>query len=83
MNNRNHKTGIPSGSTKILRPPAAADYLQVSQSTMAKWRMTGLGPEFIKMGRAVAYELDALDRFVAKCRRASTSATSAPADEAA
>lgn len=49
----------------ILRPRKAGEYLGgVSTSTLAKWRMSGKGPEFVRLGPAmVAYRQSALDRF--------------------
>lgn len=51
----------------ILRPRQAGEYLGgVSTSTLAKWRMSAKGPEFIRLGPAlVAYRRSALDRFAA------------------
>jgi hypothetical protein len=33
----------------------AARFLSVSQRTLQAWRVAGLGPPFIKMGRAIRY----------------------------
>ena len=52
---------------------AAAQYVDLSPSTMAKLRCAGGGPEYIKLGRAVRYERAALDRWVASHRVKSTS----------
>ena len=54
---------------RLLRTPAAARYLQErygvgNAKTLAKKRVTGLDcPEFIKIGRAVVYDVDALDNW--------------------
>jgi len=47
-----------------LTTPEAADYLGLAVSTLNKWRCHGGGPEFLKLGRAVRYRKDDLDRFV-------------------
>ena len=52
---------------------AAARYVNLSPSTLAKLRCAGGGPEYIKLGRAVRYERAALDRWVASRRVRSTS----------
>lgn len=57
----------------IMRAPAAAAYLQLSTSTLAKWRLRGCGPPFSKLGRAVVYSTNDLDEFLASRRRFSTS----------
>ena len=32
-----------------------ADYLQLSRSTVQKWRMQGIGPPYVKLGKSVRY----------------------------
>lgn len=44
-----------------LRAHAAAAYLGISPSTLAKLRCTGQGPSFTKLGRVVVYERSDLD----------------------
>lgn len=57
-----------------LGPPAAADYTGSSVSTLAKLRMTGDGPAYIKLGpRKIVYDPDDLDRWLTSRRRTSTS----------
>ncbi len=51
----------------------AAAFLQVSPSWLAKARITGDGPRFIKMGRSVRYSLQALEEFKRTNARGSTS----------
>ena len=58
----------------ILRPPEAAQYLGLSESTLAKQRLRGDGPRFVKLGsRAVGYSLQELDAYLVACTRSSTS----------
>lgn len=52
---------------------AAARYVDLSPSTLAKLRCAGGGPEYIKLGRAVRYERAALDRWVETHRVKTTS----------
>jgi predicted DNA-binding transcriptional regulator AlpA len=40
---------------EILKPNEAALHLQLSPSTLAKMRLAGTGPRYIKAGRAVRY----------------------------
>ena len=42
----------------------AAAYLGMAASTLNKWRCDGDGPHFLKLGRAVRYRQDDLDRFL-------------------
>lgn len=58
----------------LLRPEDAAKILNVSISWLAKSRMTGTGPEFVKIGRAVRYPKSTLQKFIEARTRASTAA---------
>ena len=58
----------------LLTPAAVADRLNLSTSTLAKWRVYGRGPSFIRLESAVRYPEDALADWIAsQPRRASTS----------
>ena len=56
-----------------LRPPAAARYLGISSSTLAKWRLRGFGPKWAKLSRAVVYDRATLEEFARSNLRSSTS----------
>jgi predicted DNA-binding transcriptional regulator AlpA len=59
---------------RVFRTPAAAQYLGLTASTLEKMRLTGSGPQFVRLGtRAVGYTVDDLDAFIEAGRRASTS----------
>jgi predicted DNA-binding transcriptional regulator AlpA len=67
----------------LLRPPRAAAYVGLSVSTLAKQRLRGDGPKFIRLSpRAIGYRQADLDEWLADKRFGSTSeygsATSAP-----
>ncbi len=48
----------------------AADYLKMSQSYLAHLRVSGSGPDYVKLGRAVRYSRESLDRWLnSKTRR--------------
>ena len=57
----------------LLTTKEAALFLKVSPSWLAKARITGDGPRFIKMGRSVRYSLQALEEFKRAHARGSTS----------
>jgi len=59
-------------STK-LRPPAAADYTGTRPQHLAKLRVYGGGPRFIKIGKKILYDCDDLDAWLNKNKHASTS----------
>jgi hypothetical protein len=60
---------------RYMRTPAAADYIESTQSTMEKWRVFGTGPPYCKSGRSVIYDREDLDAWLSARRRTSTSDT--------
>lgn len=55
-----------------LRTAQAAARLGLQPSTLEKWRSTGGGPLFVKLGRAVRYRMADLDVFATERLRAHT-----------
>jgi len=49
---------------KYLTPREAALYLRTSPSTLAKRRLQGNGPTFVRIGRAVRYRQSDLDAWM-------------------
>ncbi|KAF2988778.1 hypothetical protein MJC1_04146 [Methylocystis sp. MJC1] len=59
---------------RLLSPLETAHILGVSVSTLAKWRMTGLdGPNFVKLGSRVKYDLTTVEAWIRTRARTSTS----------
>ena len=57
-----------------LRVPQAADYLGLSTSTLAKMRLRGDGPRYLKAGRRIViYDVHDLEEWLGARRRHSTS----------
>jgi len=57
-----------------LRAPEAAEYLGLSASTLAKMRLRGDGPPFLKAGRRIVlYDRSDLEAWLDTRRRHSTS----------
>jgi len=68
--------GAPAKTNEIdplLHPAQVAKVLGVSLSWLAKSRMTGTGPRFVKIGRAVRYALSAVLEYIKSRQRNSTS----------
>ncbi len=65
-------------SPTYVRTRQAARYLSLSHRTLEKLRVTGGGPDYFKMGRAVSYAISDLDAWLAKNRRSSTSLGALP-----
>jgi predicted DNA-binding transcriptional regulator AlpA len=57
----------------LLTPKDAAKLLKVSLSWLAKARMSGEGPAFIRVGRSIRYAESALVQWVKSRQRLSTS----------
>ena len=58
---------------RLWRPKEAAEYLGLSEATLAKKRSCGGGPPYRKLGRAVRYSPDDLRRWTDERMRGSTS----------
>ncbi|BCG91414.1 helix-turn-helix transcriptional regulator [Mesorhizobium sp. 131-2-1] len=63
----------PAEVRRMLRTDGAALRVGLSVSTLEKLRLTGDGPEYIKLGRAVVYKPEDLDAWIDGNRRKSTS----------
>jgi predicted DNA-binding transcriptional regulator AlpA len=57
----------------LLHPHDAAKILNVSMSWLAKARLSGEGPRFVKIGRAVRYLESSLREYIKGRTRGSTS----------
>lgn len=57
----------------LLHPKEAAKLLNVSLSWLAKSRLSGTGPRFVKIGRAVRYLESSLREYIKGRTRGSTS----------
>ncbi|MDH3664216.1 MAG: helix-turn-helix domain-containing protein [Alphaproteobacteria bacterium] len=66
-----------SNSDHLLNEHEVARELGLSVKTLRKWRWSGDGPDFIKIGRAVRYERQAIDALKEAGRRTSTSNSAA------
>jgi hypothetical protein len=62
--------------SNLLTPKEAARFLKVSTSFLAKKRLTGEGPAFIKIGRCVRYSDSTLIAWMCGRQRQSTSESS-------
>jgi predicted DNA-binding transcriptional regulator AlpA len=61
-----------SPNSLLHNPEAAAKLLNVSMSWLAKARLSGTGPVFVKLGRSVRYPDRAIREFVRARTRMST-----------
>lgn len=64
---------LPPPNFVLLTPRETADRLKVSLSWLAKARMNGDGPPYIRVGRSVRYSEAALLQWMKSRQRLSTS----------
>ena len=64
---------IAAGIERLLTPKESTGFLRVSLSWLAKARMRGDGPPYIKVGRSVRYAEAALLQWMKSRQRLSTS----------
>jgi hypothetical protein len=69
-------------ASKWLSTSDAADYCSVGKSTLEKLRLSGGGPQFVKLGARVIYEVADLDAWLNRHRFGSTSEYGATAHAA-
>jgi excisionase family DNA binding protein len=55
----------PDPQSPLLRQSEAADHLRLSQRTLERWRVSGTGPAFVKLGRRVLYRKLDLEEWIA------------------
>src|ERR1700739_4892559 len=64
----------------LVSTEKAAARLHVSPRTLEKWRVTGFGPPYYKVGRLVLYSLHELDEWIDRGRRLPSSEPGEPPD---
>ena len=50
----------------------AATFLNLSPNTLSRWRWSGDGPRYVKLGRAVRYRVADLEAWLDDCLRQHT-----------
>lgn len=58
-------TAVPNSLIHLLNEHAVAELLGVSVATVRRWRLTGNGPKFLKLGSLVKYTPDSIASFLA------------------
>ena len=59
--------------THYLNSQQVAQLLGLAANTLAKWRLSGIGPRYSKLGRRVVYQRSEIDEWLAGNRYRSTS----------
>jgi predicted DNA-binding transcriptional regulator AlpA len=58
---------------QLMTTEETSQYIRHAVQTLAKWRVYGKGPQWIKMGRSVFYERRDVDAWIDAQTRTSTS----------
>lgn len=58
---------------ELLNAKHTARHLCITEGTLAKWRLSGAGPRFIRIGRRIAYDASDLNEWLDARRVANTS----------
>lgn len=61
---------------KLLNTKTTAEKLNVTEGAMAKWRVAGEGPRFIRVGRRICYDPNDVAAWLDTRRVSSTSQVS-------
>ncbi len=58
---------VPAGGNinELLTPEEAARHLKMAKQTLARWRVEGTGPPFVRLGTRIFYRRSDLHAFVA------------------
>ena len=64
--------GSAAADDRLLTPAEAADRLRLRPQTLARWRVEGFGPVFVKLGGRIAYPARDLAGWIAANRQHST-----------
>ncbi len=56
----------------LINERVAADYLDISVSTIRWWRYAGGGPVYVKMGSKVRYRMEDIEAFISSSLRRRT-----------
>jgi len=72
MTSQNSRPSKPGAEFGLLTASDAATFLRLSPSWLAKARMRGDGPPYVKIGRSVRYDEGALAKWTKSHLRLST-----------
>jgi len=50
----------------LLTPAEAAKALRVSPATLPRWRWSGDGPDYVRVGRKILYRREDLEAYIAR-----------------
>lgn len=63
---------LPDNDNELIPAHRLPDYIPVARQTLARWRVEGEGPTFVKIGRKVAYRAGDVRRWLTKRTLSST-----------
>lgn len=54
------------GNSKLLTPTQVSERIQRPVRTLERWRSTGEGPAFVRLGRRIAYREEDVDAWLSR-----------------
>jgi len=54
--------------TEMMSERQVAEYMNMSLSSLRKWRLFRKGPKFVKLGRAIRYRRTDVETWLSSCR---------------
>jgi hypothetical protein len=73
MDTKNTSEQVTEFPKKYLTPDEASQLIGAAKQTMARWRVEGIGPQFIRVGRKIMYAVEDLILWMNSRRVSSTS----------
>jgi len=67
----------PIATSDLLTQDEVATFLRVNRRSLERWRMTGAGPPFVKVGRKVGYRMRDVEAWLENQRRTHTRGSAA------
>lgn len=63
---------LPSDDDALIPSCQLPAYVGLAEQTLANWRGAGKGPEYVKIGKKVAYRVGTVREWLARQRRSNT-----------
>ena len=58
------ENAFPAAKADLLTAKQVADRIQRPERTLERWRLTGEGPPFLRLGRRIAYRIADVERWL-------------------
>lgn len=55
---------MQTATDRLLHQKEVKEILNLADSTLEQWRLKGVGPKFVKLGRAVRYRMSDIQTYI-------------------